>query len=193
MTGGVPIAPSGGPATAPQCDTNRADFVATSRDNRSRGDGVTASVSLGLLWQSLLPLQHPSESRIMLRQFEHSFRGVFIGHQQGGSPVLPRLLPQFPCIHPLGTGHKLYLFSERLFLTARSGLSVPREVRMPDAWNAAIYRERAAAWRNKATTLPDDSRERDICGMIARGYDDLADLIEQRERLSSQPPQMRPP
>jgi hypothetical protein len=48
---------------------------------------------------------------------------------------------------------------------------------MPDAWNASIYRERAAAWRNKATTLPDDSRERDICGMIARGYDDLADIL----------------
>jgi hypothetical protein len=64
---------------------------------------------------------------------------------------------------------------------------------MPDAWNAAIYRERAAAWRNKATTLPDDSRERDICRVIARGYDDLADLIEERERLSSQPPQIRPP
>jgi hypothetical protein len=69
----------------------------------------------------------------------------------------------------------------------------PREVRMPDAWNAAIYRERAAAWRNKATTLPDDSRERDICGMIAQGYDDLADILEERERLSSQSPQIRPP
>ena len=50
---------------------------------------------------------------------------------------------------------------------------------MPDAWNAAIYRERAAAWRDKAITLPEGSRERDVCQDIAQGYDDLADLIEQ--------------
>jgi len=45
---------------------------------------------------------------------------------------------------------------------------------MPDAWNAAVYRERAAAWRSKATSLPEDSRERDVCQDIAQGYDDLA-------------------
>ena len=50
---------------------------------------------------------------------------------------------------------------------------------MPDAWNAVIYRERAAAWRDKAATLPEGSRERDVCRDIAQGYDDLADLIEQ--------------
>ena len=50
---------------------------------------------------------------------------------------------------------------------------------MPDAWNAAVYRERAAAWRDKAATLPEGSRERDVCQDIAQGYDDLADLIEQ--------------
>jgi hypothetical protein len=50
---------------------------------------------------------------------------------------------------------------------------------MPDAWNAVIYRERAAAWRDKATTLPEGSRERDICREIAQGYDDLADFLEQ--------------
>jgi hypothetical protein len=50
---------------------------------------------------------------------------------------------------------------------------------MPDAWNAAIYRERAAAWRDKAATLPEDSRERDVCQEIAHAYDELADLIEQ--------------
>jgi hypothetical protein len=50
---------------------------------------------------------------------------------------------------------------------------------MPDAWNAAIYRERAAAWRDKATTLPEDSRVRDVCQEIAQAYDELADLIEQ--------------
>jgi hypothetical protein len=50
---------------------------------------------------------------------------------------------------------------------------------MPDAWNAAIYRERAAAWRDKAATLPEDSRVRDVCQEIAQAYDELADLIEQ--------------
>ena len=49
---------------------------------------------------------------------------------------------------------------------------------MPDAWNAVIYRERAAAWRDKAITLPEGSRERDVCREIGQGYDRLADLIE---------------
>jgi len=57
---------------------------------------------------------------------------------------------------------------------------------MPDAWNAAVYRERAAAWRDKATTLPEGGRERDICRDIAQGYDDLADLLEQQ--ASKYPP-----
>jgi hypothetical protein len=55
---------------------------------------------------------------------------------------------------------------------------------MPDTWNAATYRDRAAAWRDKATSLPDDSHERSICQTIASGYDELAGLIEERERLS---------
>jgi len=50
---------------------------------------------------------------------------------------------------------------------------------MPDAWTAAIYKERAAAWRDKAISLPERSRERDVCQDIAQGYDDLAELIEQ--------------
>ena len=50
---------------------------------------------------------------------------------------------------------------------------------MPEAWNAAIYRERAAAWRDKATTLPEGSGEREVCQKIAQGYDNLANLIEQ--------------
>jgi hypothetical protein len=58
---------------------------------------------------------------------------------------------------------------------------------MPDACNAAIYRARAAAWRDKATILPEDSRERSICQSIAQGYDNLAELIEERERLSRTP------
>ena len=57
---------------------------------------------------------------------------------------------------------------------------------MPDAWNAAIYRERAAVWRDKAITLPEGSRERDVCQDIAQGYDDLAELIE-RSGLATAP------
>ena len=66
-----------------------------------------------------------------------------------------------------------------MFLTAEQ-ITIGREGEafMPDAWNAAIYRDRAAAWRDKATTLPQGSRERDVCQDIAQGYDDLADLIE---------------
>ena len=63
---------------------------------------------------------------------------------------------------------------------------------MPDAWNTAIYRARAAAWRDKATTLPDDSHERSICQTIAASYDKLADLIEEHEHLS-RTPQTRSP
>ena len=72
------------------------------------------------------------------------------------------------------------MFSERLFLTAgQTTIGREGEAFMPDAWNAAIYRERAAAWRDKATTLPEDSRVRDVCQEIAHAYDELADLIEQ--------------
>jgi hypothetical protein len=55
----------------------------------------------------------------------------------------------------------------------------PRRSFMPDAWDAAIYRERAASWRDKATTLPEGSRVRGVCWEIAQGYDDLADFLEQ--------------
>ena len=68
-----------------------------------------------------------------------------------------------------------------------------REVELPpDAWNAANYRARAAGWRDKATTLPEDSHERSICQSIAQGYDKLAGLIEEREHLS-RTPQTRSP
>jgi hypothetical protein len=89
----------------------------------------------------------------------------------------PIAVPAHPCFRNRAA---TTLFSERLFLTAAQP-TIGREERsfMPDAWNAAIYRERAAAWRDKATTLPEDSRERDLCRHIAQGYDDLADLIEQ--------------
>ena len=51
---------------------------------------------------------------------------------------------------------------------------------MPETWDPTIYRERAAAWRNKATSLPEDSGERGLCVTIAQNYEKLAELIEER-------------
>ena len=45
---------------------------------------------------------------------------------------------------------------------------------MPEAWDPTIYRERAAAWRNKAAGLPENSEERSLCVMIAEDYEKLA-------------------
>ena len=56
---------------------------------------------------------------------------------------------------------------------------------MPDSWDPKIYRQRAAAWREKAASLPEEHRERQICLDIAEGYDELARLIEAR---ASAPP-----
>jgi hypothetical protein len=39
--------------------------------------------------------------------------------------------------------------------------------------------------RSSVAELPDDSRERDICGMIARDYDDLADRGTRASLLSA--------
>jgi hypothetical protein len=80
----------------------------------------------------------------------------------------------------LGEQPRDYIVLGTLVFERRANHDRPRRRSfMPDAWNAAIYRERAAAWRDKATTLPEGSRVRDICREIAQGFDDLADLIEQ--------------
>ena len=52
---------------------------------------------------------------------------------------------------------------------------------MPETWDPTIYRERAAAWRNKAASLPDDHGERSLCVLIAENYEKLAALIEERK------------
>jgi hypothetical protein len=54
---------------------------------------------------------------------------------------------------------------------------------MPDRWDPGVYRERAAAWRNKAATLPKDDPNRAPCLEIAEGYEKLADQLERRSRL----------
>jgi hypothetical protein len=48
---------------------------------------------------------------------------------------------------------------------------------MPDAWDPKVYRDRAAAWRNRAL-LCEDERQRDACTVLAEGYDRLADLLD---------------
>jgi hypothetical protein len=53
---------------------------------------------------------------------------------------------------------------------------------MPDRWDPGVYRERAAAWRNKAATLPKDDPNRAPCLEIAEGYEKLADQLERRSR-----------
>ena len=52
---------------------------------------------------------------------------------------------------------------------------------MPETWDPAIYHERAAAWRDKAASLSENSEERGICVMIAENYEKLAVLIEERK------------
>jgi hypothetical protein len=53
------------------------------------------------------------------------------------------------------------------------------EVLMPDSWDPERYKERAKAWRDKAASLP-EGRARDTCVTIAEGYEELAEIIEQR-------------
>ena len=54
---------------------------------------------------------------------------------------------------------------------------------MPENWDPAVYRDRAKRWRDKAAALPPDQQQRAVCLELAEGYERLAALIEQRERL----------
>ena len=45
---------------------------------------------------------------------------------------------------------------------------------LPENWDAAYYRERAKAWRDKATVLPEAHPERAVCVELADGYDRLS-------------------
>jgi hypothetical protein len=49
---------------------------------------------------------------------------------------------------------------------------------MPDNWDATVYCQRAAAWRQRAATLREDDDQQDACVAIAEGYERLASLIE---------------
>ena len=51
---------------------------------------------------------------------------------------------------------------------------------MPESWDPEIYRQRAAAWRQKAASLPEEHAERQTCLDIAESYERLARLIESR-------------
>jgi hypothetical protein len=53
---------------------------------------------------------------------------------------------------------------------------------LPENWdNPAYYRERAKAWREKATLLPEGHAEREVCLELAEGYEKLVALLEQRK------------
>ena len=51
---------------------------------------------------------------------------------------------------------------------------------MPESWDPEIYRQRAAAWRQKAASLPEEHEEWQTCLDIAESYERLARLIESR-------------
>ena len=51
---------------------------------------------------------------------------------------------------------------------------------MPEKWDAAEYRERAKAWRDKAATLPEADPRRTTCLTLAEGYENLANQLDQR-------------
>jgi hypothetical protein len=49
---------------------------------------------------------------------------------------------------------------------------------VPDSWNAEVYRQRAAAWRQKAVLVPEGHEEAMLCLEIAGGYAKLARALE---------------
>ena len=49
---------------------------------------------------------------------------------------------------------------------------------VPDSWNAEVYRQRVAAWRQKAALLPEGQEEAAFCLEIAEGYAKLATALE---------------
>ncbi len=54
---------------------------------------------------------------------------------------------------------------------------------MSDVWDSAIYRQRTAAWRERALQLAEGDAARNACVSIAADYDRLALTLEERERL----------
>jgi hypothetical protein len=56
---------------------------------------------------------------------------------------------------------------------------------MPDAWDPQVYRDRAAAWRQRAM-LCDDESQWDACIALADGYDRLADLLDTQATVREQ-------
>ncbi|HZI75886.1 MAG TPA: hypothetical protein VFD73_18050 [Gemmatimonadales bacterium] len=58
---------------------------------------------------------------------------------------------------------------------------------MPERWDAAEYRKRAKAWREKAAALPETDPGRTACLTLGEGYENLANLLEQRCKLPFEP------
>jgi hypothetical protein len=59
---------------------------------------------------------------------------------------------------------------------------------MSDTWDPFVYRQRAAAWRNRAIAMPEDTPKRSACVALAEDYDKLADLLEERALCCTSPP-----
>ena len=51
---------------------------------------------------------------------------------------------------------------------------------MKDGWDPKLYRNRSKQWENRAMTLP-EGKERGAYLMIAEGYAQLAQIIEEKE------------
>jgi hypothetical protein len=59
---------------------------------------------------------------------------------------------------------------------------------LPERWDAAEYRKRAKAWREKAVALPEADPSRMACLTLAEGYENLANLLEARCQPGPQKP-----
>ncbi len=64
-----------------------------------------------------------------------------------------------------------------------NGINIPtrtKESKVPDSWDADMYRTRAARWREQAEVMT-PGPERDACLTLANGYANLAALIAKSE------------
>jgi hypothetical protein len=55
---------------------------------------------------------------------------------------------------------------------------------VPDSWNAEVYRQRVAAWQEKAALLPEGQEEAALCLEIAESYAKLASALEAKSNVA---------
>jgi hypothetical protein len=132
------------------------------------------------LWclSAVVRLHFPGERLVFCRQVEQRHTGFFIGDAGGHTPITIGPDEQVGGdVHERPNGDRRPQFEQaRQF----DHLTVREEQAVPETWDPVRYRERAKAWREKATVLPDDDPERAVCIVLAEGYDRLATLLEQR-------------